>query len=83
MAKQLEKISKNVERLAVYPSGKNVRVAFANMPFKVPPKSVYEAYAAKVDGILNIQFHSEKNRRNGKGNFIMRDPLAAEKLIRL
>lgn len=67
-----------METLSEYPAAKMVRVAFANMPFKMPPKSVYEAYSKKVEGILNIDFElDEKHRRNGRGNFIMKDPKAA------
>ena len=39
-----------------YPAEKMIRVAFSNMPFKVPPKSIFEVYTAKVDGIINIDF---------------------------
>ena len=61
-----------------------IRVAFSNMPFKIPPKSIFEAYTAKVDGIVNIDFElDEKYRRNGKGNFIMKDASAAEELVKL
>lgn len=35
------------------------------MQYKAAPKSVYEAYAKKVDGIVNIIFDLEDNRRNG------------------
>ena len=78
MAKKMEKISRNMEKLGEYPPGKMVRVLFSNVPFKMPPKSVYEAYAAKCAGILNINFDlDEKNRRNGRGNFIMKDSSAA------
>ena len=45
-----------MEILKDYPAGKIIRVAFNNMPFKIPPKSIFEAYTAKVDGIINIDF---------------------------
>lgn len=64
--RNLERVSHNMEMLSEYPASKPLRVGFRNMPFKVPPKSVYEAYAAKVDGIINIDFKlDEKHRRNG------------------
>lgn len=53
------------------------------MPFKAPPKSVYEAYAKKVNGIKNIIFNLENNRRNGEGHFIMEDAKKAEDLVKL
>jgi|688.fasta_scaffold206155_1 hypothetical protein len=55
----MEKIAKNMEILSAYSSNKSLRVYFSNMPFKAPPKSVYEAYSKKVNGIMNIIFDLE------------------------
>jgi hypothetical protein len=53
------------------------------MSFKTPPKSVYEAYSKKVNGIKNIIFDLEENRRNGEGYFVMENVTRAEELIKL
>lgn len=81
--KTLQKISKNMEILSTYPNGKNLRVFFTNMPFKVPPKEVFEIFSKKVKGILNINCTLKNNKRNGEGHFILEDSTAAEKLIKL
>ena len=52
--RKISTISKNMEILSQYPANKPLRVYFDNMPFKAWPKQVYEAYAAKISGILNI-----------------------------
>ena len=57
--------------MSAYPADKLLRVYFSNMPFKAPPKSVYEAYSKQVPGIVNIIFDIENQRRNGEGHFIM------------
>lgn len=53
------------------------------MPFKELPKTVYEAYSKRVNGIINIIFDIENNKRNGEGHFIMNGKDNAEVLVRL
>jgi len=53
------------------------------MPFKELPKTVYEAYSKRVNGIINIIFDTENNKRNGEGHFIMSGKDNAEVLVRL
>lgn len=72
-----------METLSSYPGQKPLRVYFSNMPFKAPPKSVYEAYSKRVPGIINIIFDVVENRRNGEGYFIMEDSKKAEVLVKL
>lgn len=46
-----------METLSSYPPNKSIRVYFENMPYKTPPKSVFETYSKRIAGILNIVFN--------------------------
>lgn len=58
--------------LSAYPINKKIRIRFSNMPYKLMPKAVYQAYSSKIKGIDNIIFDLNKEKkRNGEGYFIM------------
>ena len=71
-----------METLSTYPTKKNLRVFFSNMPNKKNSKEIYEYFSLKVPNILNVICTVKDKRRTGQGYFVLKSEDDAEKLIK-